>query len=375
MSTKKTRRDFLRAGIGTGAAAFAGPYLFPARAWGANERGAAEVWKYQNPNLQVPMRDPHILPDQGRYYVVGTSAPFWPADPRPNPGVKLYSSDNLSDWEYEGLLIDASQLAEDVWYKDRFWAPELHRIGGRYYLTFNSRNQSREHKHHHACGVAVAGEVTGPYTVLTHKKPLTPWKSTTNDLTLYEDDDGKVYALFNGRKGRIHRIWTAEVDMENMRLVEDPVELIRHDPGTWEDKGIEGAYVVKKEGVYYLFYSSWTHGYAVGYATSSNIRGPWKRSEANPLFGARKDGRGIRYGKIIDDPDFPYSAVGHNSVFRGPDGRYWTSCHAYLTGWKQGVMGGKEKVAMVIDPIAFKDGRILFDGPTYTPQYIHAALD
>ncbi len=38
MSAKKTRRDFLRTGVATGAAAFAGPYLLPARARGANDR-------------------------------------------------------------------------------------------------------------------------------------------------------------------------------------------------------------------------------------------------------------------------------------------------------------------------------------------------
>ncbi len=104
--------------------------------------------------------------------------------------MRLYSSANWKDWRDEGLMIDAAGLPDDVWYKDRFWAPEIHKIRGRYYITFNSRNESEEHEHHHACGVAVADEVTGPYKVLTHDRPLTDWPS--NDLTLFEDDDGNI---------------------------------------------------------------------------------------------------------------------------------------------------------------------------------------
>jgi len=327
----------------------------------ARDEGASgEVFTYQNPNPQVPMRDACILPDGGRYYVVGTSDPFWESDPRPNPGVRLYSSDDLIDWEVEGLLIDAPALPEDVWYKDRFWAPELHRIQGRYYLTFNSRNQSEEHRHHHACGVAVADAVTGPYTVLTHDEPLTPWPS--NDLSLFEDEDGTVFAVFNNGWTRIHHIYVAELDLEAMRLKEEPVKLISQEPGTWDGGGIEGAYIVKEDGIYYLFYSSWTRGYAVGYATATDIRGPWTKSGENPLFGARRELGGVRYGENIDDPDFPYWEIGHNAVFRGPDGRHWISCHSYLKG--------STLPAMYIDPVEFKDGRILFDGPTYTPQQI-----
>ncbi len=314
-------------------------------------------WTYHNPNKQVPLRDACILPDQGRYYVVGTCEPFWESDPLPNPGVKLYSSDDLNEWHYEGLLIDAAELPEDVWYKDRFWAPELHHIRGRYYLTFNSRNQSREHRHHHACGVAVADQVTGPYKVLNHDEPLTPWPS--NDLTLFEDDDGKVYAVFNNGWTDIHHIYVAELDLEAMRLIEEPVKLISQEPGTWDGGGIEGAYVVKVDDIYYMFYSSWTYGYAVGYATATDIRGPWTKSPENPLFGALRDRGGVRYGKKIEDPEFPYWEIGHNAVFRGPDGRHWISCHAYLKG--------AELPAMLIDPVEFKDGRIIFEGPSYKP--------
>lgn len=51
---------------------------------------------------------------------------------------------------------------------------------------------------------------------------------------------------------------------------------------SWDSIGIEGAYVIKENGQYYLFYSSWTRGYEIGYATASKITGPWKSMKEIP---------------------------------------------------------------------------------------------
>lgn len=37
-----------------------------------------------------------------------------------NPGIKIYSSDDLLNWKFEKLLIDRSKLDTTVWYLDRF---------------------------------------------------------------------------------------------------------------------------------------------------------------------------------------------------------------------------------------------------------------
>jgi len=315
---------------------------------------------YQNPNLGVPVRDACILPVDGRFYATGTCWPYWESTPEPNPGVRLYVSDNLTDWSEVGLMIDAAALPEDAWYKERFWAPELHRIRGRFYLTFNCRNESEAHRHHHACGVAVADHVEGPYRVMNHDEPLTPWPS--NDLSLFEDGDGRVYAVFNNGWTDVHRIYVAELDLERMRLKEDPVPCISQEEGTWDQGGIEAAYIIKNNGTYFLFYSSWTDGYAVGYATADDIRGPWRKSADNPLFGARRERGGVRYGQPLDDPAFALWETGHNAVFRGPDDQLWISCHAYLKG--------AACPGLVMDPIWFEGDRIRTTAPSCTPQRV-----
>ncbi len=324
------------------------------------------VFKYQNPILDMDFRDTHIVPEGGKYYAVGTCAPYWGGV---NPGVKLYVSEDLLHWQFDRMLIDAQQLDSLVWYKDRFWAPELRHIGKKYYLTFNCQNNSGEYgdvanqKHYHACGVAVADQIEGPYTVMTPDEPLTPFAS--NDLSLFQDEDGKVYAFFNNGWTDIHRIYVAEMDPETCRLLEDPVELICQEPGKWDGAGIEGSHVIKKDGTYYLFYSSWTRGYAVGYATATHIRGPWKKYEHNPLFGAYTENDTtylFKNGQVIADPDCKISGIGHNQIFVGPDGRYWTSYHGYVKG--------RPDAVTLIDPIWFEGDVIRTNTPTYTPQEI-----
>lgn len=325
-----------------------------------------KVFSYTNPIVSLDFRDTHIVPYGDKYYAVGTCAPYWGGA---NPGVKLYVSDNLLDWTFDRMLIDATRLDSTVWYKDRFWAPELRKIGDKFYLTFNCQNNSGDYgdvanqKHYHACGVAVADSITGPYKVMTADEPLTPFAS--NDLSLFEDEDGKVYAFFNNGWTSVHHIYVAEMDTETCRLKEEPVLLISQEEGKWDGAGIEGSHVIKHDGTYYLFYSSWTRGYAVGYATSKSIYGPWKKSEKNPLFGsfAENDTTYLfKEGQIIAAPDCNITGIGHNQIFVGPDGNYWTSYHGY--------MKGREDAVTLIDPIWFENGEVKTNTPTYSRQEV-----
>ena len=134
---------------------------------------ARQSFDYQNPirsqAIDGGIRDPHIINWDGKYYLTGTSYPFTRGN---QTGVRLWSSDDLKNWKMEGILIDSSKLPEDVWYRDTFWANEIHIAKGKFWLTFNAANMSAEHKAQHSCGLAVADKITGPYTVLTTRKSL-----------------------------------------------------------------------------------------------------------------------------------------------------------------------------------------------------------
>ena len=308
------------------------------------------------------MRDCQIIEDKGKYYLIGTSAPFFGyRTGEANPGIKIYTSDDLLNWKYEKLLIDRSKLDSTVWYLDRFWAPEIHRLNGKYYLTFNCSNESAgkyKSKGLHS-GIAVSDEILGDYKVITHDKPFL----RGNDLTLFEDEDRKIYAFNNHSK----IIFVTEVDMDQVKPIGDLKQCITAgdlENGDWDGVSIEGAYCIKRNGLYYLFYSSWTRGYEIGYATAAHPLGPWTKYAGNPVYGAQNEASCEKYGvEFTGDPDNPWAAVGHNEVFEGPDGRLWISCH--------GILKNDSVPYLVIDPIDFVDGVLKIDGPTYTKQTIH----
>ncbi len=100
------------------------------------------------------------------------------------------------------------------------------------------------------------------------------------------------------RPGAKHSIYVAEIDLDRGELIEEPVKLLTQQGG-FESMGIEGTHVVKKEGIYYLFYSGWEGGYAVGYAIAKNVYGPYTRAKNNPLFGAQHDGALVKDEKLF----------------------------------------------------------------------------
>jgi len=324
------------------------------------------------------IRDCQVFREGGRWYLVGTEVP--------NPewgkrGVVLYGSDDLLRWQEEAFLIHRPRLPKDVWYRDRWWAPEIHRIGGRFYLLFNCRNETSDQPHPHGCGVAVAGELKGPYRVLTENEPF----ASGNDLTFFEDKDGKVFAFWNGEQ----RMFAAEVDMARMKPKGEPRIIFRPDTNTWDQVGVEAPWCIKRGGTYYLFYSSWSRGYEVGCATAKHPLGPWTKFPGNPIYGGQSKATCEKNGlPYTGDPASPFVAAGHNQTFTGPDGRLWLSCHAIAgpqemlrsiksAGLSDDGVENRDRALrsgdafLCIDPIEFDaDGNIRAMKPTWRAQTV-----
>ena len=280
------------------------------------------------------LRDCQVFRDDGKWYLTGTAFPVWPREDtfgQLNPGVVLYSSEDLTHWTFAQVLVRPNA---EKWNFQRFWAPEVHPFGGKYYATFNCRNPQLGDNLMRV-GYAVADRLAGPYRVMD--QPL----ALGNDLHLFQDDDGKVWAFWNGTmepggdkaKVRAFGVSYAQVDLAGGRLLTEPVRAIAY--GTegqdWDGVGIEGSYVIKRNGIYYLFFSSWTRGYEIGYATAPSVTGPWTKYPGNPIYGAQDPAACAKNGvPYLGDPRSDFSQVGHNAIFTGPDGRLWLSCHGIL---------------------------------------------
>jgi len=313
------------------------------------------IFRYRNP-IQTPaiptIRDAQIIRVEGRYYLTGTLPPYWEPS---SPGVPLYSSDNLLDWKMEGMLIERSRLSETCWYRNMFWAPEIHEKNGRFYLTVTCNNEKTDPLKRWGQCLAVADRVTGPFRVLTEDAPLR-WGGI--DLSLFTDDDGRTYGFSTGDGG----IMVGEIDLDAPRYVGERVSCVRMVPGTWEDRVMEGPFCIKRQGVYYLFYSCGARGYEVGYATARHPLGPWTKYAGNPIFGVQNEESCRRMGiPFTGDPNHPLLFAGHIAIFPGPDGRDWI-CGLYQAKGRPEQLG--------FDPMWIENGVVRTNGPTWTEQTV-----
>ena len=146
--------------------------------------------------------------------------------------------------------------------------------------------------------------------------------------------------------------------------------------------GIEGPFVIKKEGTYFMFFSTWTRGYEVGLLKSKSPLGPWELASPEPIFGTRKKGYRTDMAKSngydglkFTDTEDPYQETGHNALFIGPDGNVWSSCHYFMYEkrpypYSQTFEAWEKGPQMGIEPVYFKNGCFYIKGPTWTEQII-----
>lgn len=337
-------------------------------------------FRYTNPitrDSAIAMRDHFIIKVDKKWFCVGTSEPVWTGL---NPGVRLLVSDDLINWKQHSFLIDAKTLPPDCPYNGRFWAPEIHFIKNKYYLTVNSGKVTSEDPKGmstHSVWLFVADKVTGPYD-LVKTGPLT--NQYNNDATLFEDEDGQTYLYCSG-----NGMFQAKIDLSNGNLI-TPLQkfLDKKQPGwpKWMVGGIEGPFVIKKEGKYFMFFSTWTRGYEVGLMKSTSPLGPWELVDPEPIFGTRKKGYrpelakegGYDHLKFQDTED-PYQETGHNALFIGPDGELWNSCHYFMYNkrpypYSQTLKPWEKGPQMGIEPVYYKNGRFYIKPPTWTEQII-----
>ncbi|HEY3282186.1 MAG TPA: family 43 glycosylhydrolase [Armatimonadota bacterium] len=272
---------------------------------------------------RAELRDPCILQEGDAYYLTFTMWPFGGREERllgaPNqggsPGIALYTSKDLKSWSFVSWLVRGSDLPEDSPYKDRFWAPEIHKIGGRFYLVFTADNWIRKSynpaKTWGTAGYAfigVADRVIGPYTHITYVE------GGPCDMSLFEDSDKQVYALKPKGDLFIQKIDLSRLDEGKVRFVGEERRVVAADN---EDIGLpeapeylEGPWMEKVGKTYVLFYAAPYKdpkypellGYRTGAAYADKVMGPYKKDPRGSVF----------FG-------------GHLTAFDGPDNRKWLS--------------------------------------------------
>ena len=295
-------------------------------------------------NPVAPGADPFVFKDDdGTYYLYVTADDDY--------GYRVYSSRNLVEWTAHGFCL----LRGDVYtdpnskYGYRFWAPEVMKYNGKYYMVYTAQ---------HRIGIAVADRPTGPFRTGTKEYLIN--SCNVIDGSFFTDDDGKVYLYFVKCRNGNH-IHGVEFDMETLRPKGTPVLLLSPQSGTWEKVSgtvAEGPFVLKHNGLYYLTYSAngyTSQNYALGSATSASPLGTFTRTAGNPFL--KKDPAKNVYGP------------GHHSFFTAKNGTPMIVYHIHNSATEV------HSRMVCVDPYSFvsfpgEPDRIVVAGPTNTPQPI-----
>jgi len=300
---------------------------------------------------KTEVRDPCIFREGDTYYLIFNHFPFThhtsrdPNKPDYNssPGLKLYSSKDLKSWTFENWVVKSSELPEDCPYKHRFWAPEIRKMNGKFYLMFYADNWIKDE--YNAAGkmgyvgfVGVADKPTGPYENIT-------WLPGSGcDTHIFCDDDGQFYSVMPFQNTYIQKADLSGINNGDIKLTGERKEIVSCDNSDINEKYspdyMEAPWMIKRNGKYVLFTGSpyrenkkpaegeteLIPGYWVGVSMADNVWGPYTKQPQIFLGG-------------------------HISVFTGPDGKEWFSY--------RGEAGGTQHGKLCIDPVPFaEDGSL-----------------
>lgn len=294
------------------------------------------------PSIQdIKIRDPYVVTEGEAYYLFGTTDMdiSWRT---PGVGFNVYRSVGAQLREFEGPFA-AFRPPRDFWSKVSFWAPEVYRYKGAYYMfaTFKPVEGRR------GTAVLKAPSIMGPYAP-TGGAPVTPARWDCLDGTLYVDRDGRPYMVFchewiqigdgeicvmpltddlTAAAGEATVLfkssdapWSRRLKLpprpatppppppEGAPEFEMPAWMLGEDPKAYVT---DGPFLYTAEsGALLMLWSAFdeTGAYCIGVAASESggVYGPWKQSE-KPLYAA--DG-------------------GHGMLFKALDGRLLLAIHS-----------------------------------------------
>ena len=240
-----------------------------------------------NPIIPGYHPDPSICRVGNDYYIVNSSFQYF-------PGVPIYHSTDLVNWEQIGNVLDRESqiplMTADSY--GGIFATTIRYHEGTYYMV-------------------TTNVTTGGNFFVTAKDPKGPWSEPVylkqggiDPSFLFED--GKCYMVSNP-----NGIVLCEIDpVTGEQLTESKV--------LWYGTGgryAEGPHIYKKDGWYYLLISEGgtEMGHGLTVARSRDIWGPYESNPVNPIL---TQFRQVSQGHQIQ-------GTGHGDFVQAPDGSWW----------------------------------------------------
>lgn len=309
---------------------------------------------YTNPLHDGYLADPFVLKHNGEYYAYGTA-------PLGDLAVPVLHSRDLVNWRRLGSALT---LGEGIF--EALWAPEVAYNNGTFYMYYSAGGPEGQG---HRLRVATASYPAGPFT--DTGAVLTPDEPFTIDAHPFRDDDGKWYLYYcrdfldNDEEARAGTGIVVDRLVDMTRLAGERETVVRPHADwqlyerrrsrygrVWDWYTVEGAFVRKRGGRYYCFYSggAWKKpNYGVSHVVAAHPMGPF-----HSQTGA--DGPEVlrtRSGCVI--------GPGHASVVHAPD-----NAHEYIVyhAWDP----GHTARLMRMDRLGWGEEGPYSSGPTLDPQ-------
>ena len=250
--------------------------------------------------------DPFIHLENGIYYLYFSSGD--------TVGLTVYTSTNLKDWlpDQGRDKFGRAYVNGNGFGSNRFWAPEMHKYKGKYYLFHSAEEKVT---------VDVGDSPLGPFRN-PEKKPFFPEGNIDNSFFL--DDDGTPYMLYAHFYAG-NEVWICELEKDLLHAkpetqrklirAEEDWEMNRTDPRFSQWSIAEGPCLIKKDGIYWLTYSSHhviDDNYNVCLATATNVKGPYVKQGKGPILA----------------PKGKYQCTGHHSLFKDKSGNWKIVFHS-----------------------------------------------
>lgn len=227
----------------------------------------------------IHIRDPFVLPDGGKYYLYGTrGSESWGK----STGLDVYVSDDLENWSEPTEVFTPP---ENFWSDKNFWAPEVHKYNGNYYMfvSFKSDDACR------GTQILKSDSPMGPF--LVHGDgPVTPRDWECLDGTFYVEN-GVPYMVFCHEWLQIDdgEMCVVELTADLKAAASKPVVLFKASEPVWSDGYQPGKYVTDgpfmyrtKSGRLLMIWSSFSkqqYCEAIAYSDNGSIFGKWIHDE------------------------------------------------------------------------------------------------
>lgn len=244
-----------------------------------------------NPVLKGYYADPDIACFENKFYIYPTTdgGKEWDAS-----SFKVFSSEDMIDWEEEGILLD---LADVPWSEGkRAWAPAIGRKNGVYYYYYSGNGN---------IGVAFSDSPVGPFK--DKGSPLVAkgkFHGQMIDPDVFIDDDGQAYLYWGNTR------------MYAAKLSEDMLELEGEVMDITPQHFCEASCIIKRKGIYYFTWSDHdtrSPEYNVHYGTGTS---PMQKPEGDTVILSR-----------YNTDDKRIKCTGHHSILNVPDTDEWYICY------------------------------------------------